>query len=132
MLQSVNGATKATNKVTRWRYYSDADPATKVVVDPLLSSSVTLRFTGYKPYSATGSDLPTDLEPVVAYRAAALCWGVLGGKLANSQRQQALDSGRVVDYQTAVGEAAYWEREYRVKLGESRHLTVVSSRAARR
>ncbi|HEY6058516.1 MAG TPA: hypothetical protein VIV06_10815 [Candidatus Limnocylindrales bacterium] len=100
------------DRVTKWRLLWDADPPTKIIIEPLIAGGFTLRMSGWKPFSATGSDLPTRLEAIVAYKAAALAYGELAGKLANSERQQSLDSGRVVDYPTAVGLSAYYERRY--------------------
>ncbi len=98
------------DQITNFRYRWDTDPPTKVVVRPWIVDGYTLRFYGWGPM-AVGT-LPTGHETTVAYLAASLAFGVLASDLANSQRQQALDSGRVVDYQTAVGLSAYWRREY--------------------
>lgn len=108
--QATGGVTYQRGDVTNWRWYSD----TEVVIQPLLGadSSLTLRFQGYKPFATTGADLPTRLENVVAMKAAALAYGKLADSLVNWQRQQNLDSGRVVDFQSAVGLSAYWERRY--------------------
>lgn len=97
--------------VTNWR------PTTggKVVVKPRLAGGYTLRFSGWKAFADTGADLPTDLEDVVAMLAAATAYGQLAAHLTNSQRQQNLDSGRIVDHQQAISLDAYWRR-----LAESR------------
>lgn len=100
------------DEVVNWRYHYDTDPPTKVLIRPTLQAGYTLRFFGWKPFADTGADLLTRLENGVAMKAAALCYGILAAQLMNSQRQQNLDSGRVVDYQTAVGMSAYWERRY--------------------
>lgn len=107
---SSGGQTVLADRITSWRYYSD----TQVRIRPLLptDSTLALRFTGWVPFSITGSDLPVRLEPAIAARAAGYAMGQLSGQLANYQRQQGLDDGRVVDYPTAVGLAAYWERRY--------------------
>lgn len=96
--------------VTNWRKYS----ATQVRISPILptDASLTLRFFGWIPFQVDGSDLPVILESIVAMKAAALAYGQELGQLANSQLQQGLDQGRVVDYPTAVGMSAYWERRY--------------------
>lgn len=96
--------------VTKWRYFPDADPATKVIIAPKLQTGYTLRFYGWKPY--TVSDLAPRLEATACMLAASRAYGILTSHLVNSQRQQGLDSGRVVDYQTAVGLSAWWRREY--------------------
>jgi hypothetical protein len=109
--QTAGGVTGRVGKVTSWEYLGD----TQVRIQPMLptSSQLSLRFTGWVPFLIDGTDLPVRLQSVVAMKAAALCYGQLSGFLANSQSQQGQDSGRVVDYQTAVGLSAYWERRYR-------------------
>jgi len=104
------GTTDIVDTITNWKHETD----TTIRVQPRIGtqSGLSLRFYGWGPYSAVGTDLPTDLEAAVAERAAALAYGSLAGQLVNSQRQQGLDSGRVVDYQTAVGLSAYYERRY--------------------
>lgn len=104
------GVTDLLDTVVNWRYETD----TTVRIQPRIQadSGLALRFYGWGPFSTVATDLPTDLEAAVAERAAALAYGSLAGVLANSQRQQGLDSGRVVDYQTAVGMSAYYERRY--------------------
>ncbi len=114
------------DRVSSWRYHS----GTKVVVKPRLDTSLTLRYTGFKPY--TVSTLPTSLEPVVCYRAAALAFGAMVGQLVNSQRQQGLDSGRVVDYQTAVGASAYWQRLFIAGVQNELRRVSYAPRAAHR
>lgn len=104
------GATDLVDTVVNWRYETDATIRIKPRVQTL--AGLSLRIYGWGPFSTVGTDLPTDLESAVAERAAALAYGSLAGILANSQRQQGLDSGRVVDYQTAVGLSAYYERRY--------------------
>lgn len=92
--------------VTNWRLTSSG----KVVIKPRLASGYTLRFTGWSAFAVTGSDLPVELEDVVAKLAAAQSYGELAASLTNSQRQQNLDSGRVVDHQQAISLDAYWRR----------------------
>jgi hypothetical protein len=109
-IESTDGDTDIVDTVTSWWY----ETATTVRVQPriLAGSGLALRFYGWGPFSSLATDLPTDLEAAVGERAAALAYGSLAGTLVNSQRQQGLDSGRVVDYQTAVGLSAYYERRY--------------------
>ncbi len=114
------------DRVSSWRYHS----GTKVIVKPRLDPSLTLRYTGYKPF--TVSTLTTSLEAVVCYRAAALAFGAMVGQLVNSQRQQGLDSGRVVDYQTAVGASAYWQRLFVAGVQKEAHQLSYAPRAAHR
>lgn len=92
--------------VTNWRPI----PSGKVVIKPLLAPGYTLRFWGWKAFSDTGSDLPSSLEDVVAKLAASQAYGQLAANLTNSQRQQTLDSGRIVDHQQAIALSAYWQR----------------------
>ena len=111
-----------------WRRHT----ATQVVVKPLLSSGYTLRFYGWKRFAVTGSDLPIRLERAAAYKAASACYGMLTGRLINSQLQQGLDSGRVVDYPSAVGLSAYWEAQYRtVTVNDPSRISLSPRRAYR-
>ena len=104
------GETDLVDTVVNWRYETE----TTVRIQPRIKTlaGLSLRFYGWGPFAVTGADLPTDLESAAAERASALAYGSLAGVLVNSQRQQGLDSGRVVDYQTAVGLSAYYERRY--------------------
>lgn len=125
------GVTEIVDTVTSWRYETD----TTVRVSPRITtlSGLSLRFYGWKAFLADATDLPTDLEAAVAERAAALAYGSLAGQLANSQRQQGLDSGRVVDYQTAVGMSAYYERRYQEAIAKyPARVGPVAPRMARR
>ncbi len=125
------GVTDVVDTVVGWRYESD----TTVRLNPRIPtlSGLSLRFYGWGPFAVTGSDLPTELEATVAERAAALAYGSLAGVLVNSQRQQGLDSGRVVDYQTAVGLSAYYERRYLDAIAKyPGRVGGVAPRAARR
>jgi len=110
VVESTSGDVDLVDTVTNWRYETDAT----VRIQPRIQTEagLALRFYGWGPFSSVGTDLPTDLEAAVGERAAALAYGSLAGVLANSERQQGLDSGRVVDYQTAVGMSAYYERRY--------------------
>ena len=109
--RTAGGITSRVGVVTSWDYYSD----TQVRIRPALPTDATLalRFFGWVPYLLDASDLPVRLESPVSMKAAALAFGQQIGFLVNSQMQQGLDSGRVVDYQTDVGASAYWERRYR-------------------
>ena len=102
----------AIDEVTNWRYHYDTDPPTKILISPRLQSGYTLRLFGWLPFDSAGTNLIVRLENTVAMKATGLLYGFLAGKLVDTQRQQNLDSGRVVDYQTAVGLSAYWERRY--------------------
>lgn len=108
--QSTGGVSGRVDRVTSWQWYSD----TQVRIRPRLptDSTLTLRFFGWAPFAIDGSDLPVRLENAVAMKAVGLCYGHMLGGLVNSQTQQGLDSGRVIDYQTAAGLSAYWERRY--------------------
>lgn len=107
-----NSSAQYVDTVTKWRYFPDADPPTKVIIAPVLITGYNLRFYGFKPFVDAATDLLPRLEGVVSSLAASKAYGILASQLVNSQRQQGLDSGRVVDYQTAVGLSAYWRREY--------------------
>jgi hypothetical protein len=126
--QTAGGTSARVAKVTSWEYYSD----TQVRIQPALpsSSTLTLRFFGWVPFLLDGTDLPVRLQSVVAMKAAALSFGQLAGLLTNSQSQQGMDSGRVVDYQTAVGLSAYWERRYRDALDGDQNLKSYAPRHA--
>lgn len=103
------------DRIMNWRYISD----TQVIIRPQIVTGYTFRFIGWCPFDyATGADLLARLDSVVAMRVTALAYGALAGRLANSQRQQALDSGRIVDYSTAVGLSAYWERRYQDEISD--------------
>jgi len=126
--QSSGGVTSRVGRVMQWQYYSD----TQVRITPLIRTDATLllRFFGWVPWALTGSDLPVRLEPIVAMKSAALCYGQELGQLANSQLQQGLDQGRVVDYPTAVGLSAYWERRYRDALDGDESMKSLAPRYA--
>lgn len=108
--QASGGVSARVDQITSWLVYSD----TQVRIKPMLrtDATLTLRFFGWAPFDVTGADLPTRLENAVAMKAAGLAFGQMTGDLVNSQTQQGLDSGRVVDFQTAAGLSAYWERRY--------------------
>lgn len=127
---SSGGISQRAQKITSWSTYSD----TQVRIAPRLAtnSALILRFFGWAPWDGTGSDLPARLERAVAYKAVALAYGQMSGQLANSQTQQGLDSGRVVDYPTAVGLSAYWERRYRDLLDGDESMRSYAPRHAHR
>lgn len=108
--QSTGGVSAKVDEVSVWQRYS----ATQIRIRPRLptDATLTLRVFGWIPYLDTASDLPVRLERPVADRAVGEAFGQLAAQLTNYQRQQGLDNGRVVDYPTAVGLAAYWERRY--------------------
>lgn len=110
VIYASGGKSGRVGQATHWQYVTD----TTVRIEPLLSTNagLTLLFIGWAPFNVDASDLPARLERAIAARAASLAFGDLGGQLANSERQQGLDRGQVVDYPTAVGLAAYWERRY--------------------
>lgn len=107
-------------------------PGGQVVIKPPIVSGLRLRFVGYRQFSATGSDLPVRLESVIAARAAHQAWSALAGELLNSQRQQNLDSGRVVSYGDAAAQAAYWEGRYQEAIFNDPDRVAVGPRAASR
>lgn len=94
------------DRVTSWRQHDNL----KILVSPTLATGAKLRVYGYIPFAADGSDLPVDLEETVAHRAAGKAYGNLAAELMNSERQQNLDTGRVIGYQDAIGLSAYHER----------------------
>lgn len=124
------GLTREVDQVTDWRYYSD----TQVRIQPILptDAALALRFFGFVPYAITASDLPTTLENAVAMKAAGLAYSQLASSLVNTQTQQGLDSGRVIDYQTAAGISAYWERRYQEVIRRDPHRISYAPRRARR
>jgi len=127
---SSGGQTKKVDEVKSWQLYSD----TQIRIRPLLATdaSAVLRVFGWIPFLADASDLPVRLEVAIAARAVGLCFGQLASKLVNSERQQGLEDGRVVDYQTAVGLSAYWERRYFEQADGDPAKISVGPRAARR
>lgn len=128
--ETSGGVTSLADRIKNWRYYSD----TQVRIRPMLptDSTLVLRFFGYAPFAITGADLPTRLEPAIAERSAGLSFGQLAAQLGNYKRQQGLDDGRVVDYPTAVGLAAYYERRYFEQMDNDPSLLSYAPRASRR
>lgn len=128
--QVTGGISQVVDRINNWRYYSD----TQVRIKPRLptDSTLALRFFGWAPFADTAADLPVRLEPAIGERAAGIAFGQVAGQLANYKRQQGLDSGRVVDYPTAVGLAAYWERRYFEQMDNDPSLVSYAPRASRR
>lgn len=128
--QTSGGVSQRAGRVTSWEYISE----TQVRIQPLLPTDTTLllRFLGWIPFLLDGSDLPVRLEGPAAMKAAALAYGQQAGQLVNSQIQQGLDSGRVVDYPTDVGLSAYWERRYRDAVDGDQALKSYAIRNAHR
>lgn len=123
------GVTEMLGRVTDWRMHG----TTQVWIRPrfVSNTSLVMRFYGWVPFLADASDLPTTLEPAIAMRAAGMLFGAMAGQLTNYQRQQGLDPGRVVDYQTAVGMSAYWERRYFEAIKEHEAVVNYASRLRR-
>jgi hypothetical protein len=103
-----------------------------VVIKPVLASGYVLRFVGWRPYDSDGDDLPDRLQQLVAYRAASRAYDALAGELINSERQQNLDNGRVITYQEAAAQAAYFEARYQEAIKRDPSLVRSAPRAARR
>ena len=116
------------DRVSSWRTLPDG----KVVIKPRIAANLTLRFTGFKPYDNDATDLPTRLEQVVAYRSCARAYDALAGELINSQRQQNLDSGRVITYQEAQQQAAFYEAKYQERILRDPSLVRSGPRASHR
>lgn len=125
----VNSSGLTADKVTTFRVVGDGG---SLLVRPLLASGSTLRVFGWVPFAADGSDLLDDLQEAVAHRAAARAYGDLAAELLNSERQQNLDSGRVVSYGDAVGLAAYHERLYQDAIVDHPNRLSYAPRAAHR
>ena len=128
--QVAGGVTAIVDTVRNWRRFS----STQILIRPRITtdSTLSLRVYGWKRFATTASDLVADLENVISMKAASLAYGALSAELANSQRQQNLDSGRVVDYQTAVGMSAYYMRLYRESIDSHPNRMSVAPRAASR
>lgn len=129
-VQTSGGVTQRVGRITSWEYVDD----TTFRVSPMLPtvSGLVLRVAGWIPFLTDASDLPVRLESVVAMKSTALCYGQEAGQLAQSQTQQGLDSGRVVDYPTVVGLSAYWERRYRDALDGDQNMKSYAPRHAYR
>lgn len=116
------------DRVSNWRKHS----ATQVIVKPLLTTGLTLRFYGWVPYNVAGTDLDTDLEETLGHRATGRAYSNLAARLIDSQRQQNLDSGRVVSYQDAIGLSAYYERLFSDGIADHPSRIHFAPRASRR
>lgn len=124
------GRTRRVGRLTSWQYLEDD---TILITPPLATlSGLELRIVGFKAFSVTGSDLPARLERAIAYRAAAIAFSDLAGQLANSKKTQGLDNGQIVDYPTAAGLAALWERRYFEQIEKDPAATSQGPRRARR
>lgn len=99
---------RTVDRITSWRYAGEGE----LLIQPLLAGGATLRVWGFVPFAVDATDLPDDLLETVAHRAASRAFSGLAAELVNSQRQQNLDSGRIVSYQDATGIAAFHERLY--------------------
>jgi hypothetical protein len=130
LIWSSGGTTRKVGKLTSWQYLDEAT----IRITPGLptDAALSLQFVAFVPFALNGSDLPVRLERAIAYRAAAIAYGDLAGQLANSERQQGLDSGSIVDYPTAVGLSAYWERRYFEQIEKDPAAVSVGPRRARR
>jgi hypothetical protein len=95
-----------TDQATGWRPH----PGNQFYVKTRIRTGQTFGVYAFHAFSV--ADLDTSLEPAICYRAASAAYGALGGGLVDWQRQQNLDTGRMVSYADAVGLSAYWERRY--------------------
>lgn len=86
------------------------DVSDQFFINTRIRGGATLGIYAFVGFSVT--DLPVSLESAIAMRAASFAFGAMTGSLVDWQRQQNLDSGRVVSYADAVGLSAYWERQY--------------------
>jgi hypothetical protein len=94
------------DQATGWRPH----PGDQFYVKTRIASNQT--FGVYAFLAFTLANLEVGLEHAVSARAASLAFGGLTSSLVDWQRQQTLDTGRVVSYADAVGASAYWERQY--------------------
>lgn len=116
------------DRVKNWRKHDDQT----VLIKPLMRSGSTLRFYGWVPFEVNGSDLPEDLEETIAHRVAARAYTNLAAELLNSERQQNLDSGRIVSYSDAIGFAAAHERLYEEGVAEHPNRVNIGPRRSTR
>jgi hypothetical protein len=116
------------DRVMSWRPL----PSGKVLIKPRIVSNLTLRFTGFKPYSSAGTDLPIRLEQIVAWRSLGRAYKGLAGELINSERQQNLDTGRVISYQEAFQNGALFEEQYHTAILRDPSLVRSGPRASHR
>jgi hypothetical protein len=116
------------DRVMSWRTL----PAGKVLIKPRIQTGLTLRFTGYVPYAADATDIPVRLEQTVAFRSLSRAYNGLAGDLINSERQQNLDSGRVISYQEAQQQADFYNAQYEVAISRDPTLVRSGQRASHR
>lgn len=130
LIYTTGGRRRRVGKVTSWSYVDDGT----IQITPSFATlaGLELLLVGYQPFSLTGSDLPVRLERAIAARAAALAFSDLAGQLANSKKTQGLDSGMIVDYPTAAGLSALWERRYFEQIEKDPAATSQGPRRARR
>ncbi len=116
------------DRIMSWRPL----PAGKVLIKPRISDNLNLRFTGYKPYNVAGTDLPVRLEQVVSWASLARAYKGLAGELINSERQQNLDSGRVISYQEASQQSVMFQANYDDAIRDDPSLVRSGPRASHR
>lgn len=123
------GGGRYSDDIKGWKKH----PGDKVVVKSgFPRAGVYAGFTGYVPFSVAGTNLPTSLFDAVCDRAASFAFGAYAAKLANLERQQNLDSGRVIDYPTAIGAAAYFARLYADATLDSQYRLTFAPRSSSR
>ncbi len=107
-------------------------PGGKIVVKPQVIAGYTMRITGWKPFATDASDLVECFYNPICWLAASALFGMLGGKLANYQRQQGLDPARVVSQQDAIGMSAYYMRLWQQEISDSPYTVTGGVRRAYR
>lgn len=119
-----SGITEQVGEVPAWTPHVGG----QVAVHPPIATdtTVTLRFYGWKPFNSDYSDLPTNMQSLVAMKAASLCYGIISSKLTNQEDQMAMDVGKLVSQADAVGLSAYWQRRYEDRLPQLRKTSGVS------
>jgi hypothetical protein len=124
----LDGTGAYVDRIRKWLQHD----ATRILIKPRIATGATLRVYAWVPFASDGSDLPVDLEETVAHRAASRAYGDLAAELLNSERQQNLDSGRIVSYADAVGFAAYHERLFIDGMADHPARVSFGPRASRR
>jgi hypothetical protein len=119
------------DRAFNWRLLSKGTPPT-FVLRPLIGAGLTLRVSGWGPFKSDASDLPDALKHVIAYLAASLAYGAQASLLTQSELQQGLDQGQVVDYPTTIGLGAYWQKRADVILQTDDSFVTIGPRAAYR
>lgn len=127
----LDGLGREVDRVTDWRIVEDSGTR-DVIIHPVLSTGLTVRVYGYKPFDVTASDLPTQLEHIVGMLGASYAYGALAAEVTNSERMQNLDSGRIVDASTAASMSAYWQRRADIALARDPTRLSYAPRIARR